>query len=279
MTRRSNDKATNSHIERTVYVTCEVSPGGTLRYGNWEDKEHTRCGECCGSGSVHDKSWRDVRCDFCRGTGRVKPLPLTLIERATGSDYSGNLCEKSNALALKEKFPWLVEVYGGHGTFGVAYLGKRENQNDELIEAIDSLTEYGLFDSDHHSHLEMDAVDEAWADDGRDEWKRALVEYFDAQYAPDEHDLDDDSWNERVDTLWYAATERLCGGEDHLNEQGDAIYFPIDDVIEKFEKCWPGMDRPSYDGTTPSLSEMLRTLASDCDNRRNDETTNATTEI
>lgn len=275
MTRRSNDKAKNSHIERTVYVTCEVQPGGTLRYGNWEEKEHyaNRCGECTGQGTTQDRNtWRDVKCQHCNGTGRVKPLPLTLIESAVGSDYSGNLREASNARALKRDFPWLVEIYGGHGTFGVAYLGRREHQNDRLIEAIDALTDYCIYDDDDHSELEMELTDTAWSEDGRDEFKRALVKYFDAQYSPDEHDLDDDSWNERVDALWYAATERLCGGEDHLNEQGDSIYFPINNVIKKFVGGWHGMDRPSYDGTQPSLSEMLRTLAEDCDNRRNEET-------
>jgi hypothetical protein len=258
------DKSQNSHIERTVYVACEVQPGGSIRYGNWEDSEERakRCGECLGRGTVHDRSWRDVRCEFCRGTGRVRPLPLTLIDYASGSDYSGSLVEHSNYRTLKAEFPWLVEIHGSHGTFALGYLGKRKNQNPALIEAIDSLCSYCVYSDDDHSELELEKTAEAWADDGRKDFKRELEKYFNALYAPDEHDLDLAS-DERIDALWYAATERLCGGEDHLNEQGDQIYFPISRVIEKFRRSWPGMSRNGYDGS-PSLDEMLVRLAEDC---------------
>lgn len=261
-----SDKSQNSHIERTVWVNYPVSPGDSVRYGSWETDEQagTRCRECYGSGKVSDRSWRDARCEDCRGTGRCKAVPLTIIEYATGSDYSGTLVEISNARSLKKDFPWLVEIHGGHGTSGVAYLGKRENQSDALIEAIDSLTEYPLYSDADHSELEQERASEAWESDGRDDWKRALVKYFNEQYAPGEHDLDDDSHNEAVDALWYACTERLCGGESHLNEQGDSIYFPIDSVIKKIERCWPGMSKNGYDGS-PSLDWMLVRLAEECE--------------
>lgn len=250
MRRTSNDPASLSRIERRVFVAPTVKAGDSVRYGDWRDRPT-------------DQHWIEVRKhgdlrNISEGyytTG----IPLTLIEVATGSDYSGTLVEISNAITLKERFPWLVEVYGGHGTRGVAYLGERENQNPELIEAIDSLTDYPIFDEDHHAHLEMETVDEAWASDGRDDFKRALVKYFDALYEPDEHDKDllpDDG----VDRLWYDATERLMGGEGHLNESGDQIYFPIRDVIEKFERSWPGMSRPGYDGGE-SLDARLLALA------------------
>lgn len=258
------DKAQNSHIERTVWIgRTDASPGSRLRYGSWEDHEHAarQCRECYGSGSVSDRSWRDVRCAACGGSGQVDPVPLTLIELATGSDYSGTLVERSNARVLKEQFPWLVEIYGGHGTFGLAYLGKRENQSDALIEAIDALTGYPLADDEDHSNLEHEMAEQAWGDYGRDDFKRALVKYFNEQYAPDEHDLDSDEFNASVDQLWWDCTERLCGGEAHLNQQGGEIYFPIDSVIKKIERCWPGLDKPAYDGTRPSINVQLLALA------------------
>lgn len=270
-----SDKTKNSHIERPVYVACELAPGGSIRYGNWEDNEERarRCAECYGSGTVQNRnSWRDERCEFCRGTGRVKPLPLTLIDYACGSDYSGTLVEHSNAECLREKFPWLVEVYGGHGTFGVAYLGKRENQNPELIEAIDALCSYPLFDEDHHSNLEMEKVDEAWNDDGRKDWKRALVKFFDALLDED-HEHDEDKIDDAsADQLWYDCTEKFRGGEDHLNEQGDQIYFPIDDVIEAIEKRtpasgvarWKGLDEITYSHDNRSIREKLNAMCDAC---------------
>jgi hypothetical protein len=243
------DKAKNSHIERTVYVAPTVQPGDSVHWGDWQDTE---------IGTWYND--RDAHPNNPLGRYRARGLPMTIIELATGSDYSGSLVEHSNARVLKEQFPWLVELHGGHGTFGVAYLGKRENQNPALIEAIDALTDYPLVDDDDHSNLEFEKAAEAWEEDGRDEWKRALVTYFDAQDEDHEHDLDECEVS-LLDWLWWDCTERLRGGESHLNEQGDQIYFPIDDVIEKIERNWPGLDKPSYDGTRPSINVQLETLA------------------
>lgn len=259
-----SDNAKNSHIERTFYVGSNVTPGSSITWGTWESNPHaaTRCRECNGSGKVSDRSWCDVRCTDCGGSGRVKALPLTVIELASGSDYSGSLVEVSNFQVLQQAYPWLVEIRGGYGTFGLAYLGARENQNPALIESIAALSDYPLLDENHHSNLEREKVDEAWESDGRDDFKRALTKYFDAQYAPDEHDLDAIS-NERIDQLWWDCTERLQGGEDHINEQGDSIYFPISQVIKKIERCYPGLDRPHYSGERPSINVQLASIASD----------------
>lgn len=251
MKHRSSNPSTLSHIERRVFVAPTVQAGATVRYGDWRD-------------DAGPHTWYDdahiARPHNILGKYIARGVPLTLIEVATGSDYSGTLVEISNAITLKEKFPWLIEVYGGYGTRGVAYLGKRENQSPGLIEAIDDLTGYPIFDDDHHSHLEMEKTDEAWTEDGRRDFKRALVKYFDAQYEPDEHDLDDVP-DEQIDQLWYDCTECLCGGEDHLNESGDQIYFPISDVIKKIRASYRGLDKPSYDGTRPSINDQLLALA------------------
>jgi hypothetical protein len=258
-----SDKSKNSHIERTCYVAPSVKPGDSIRYGDWHDRETIAI--------WYDEAYEGPGNPL--GRYESKGTPLTLIESATGSDYSGTLVEKSNALALKEKFPWLVELHGGHGTFGVAYLGRREHQNPELIEAIDALTDYPLFDEDHHSHLEMDAVNEAWSESygGRHDWKQALVEFFDEIDEDHDHERDvmDDSL---VDQLWCDCTERFRGGEDHLNEQGDQIYFPIGDVIEAIEKRWgedgiarwKGLDERTYSDDNRTIREKLQTLCEAC---------------
>lgn len=230
--------------ERTVYVSPEVTPGSHLTYGDWRD-------------TPGEHAWY---ADRYEGPGNplgrfvAHGVPLTLIEYAVGSDYSGNLCERSNADVLKKRFSWLVTLSGGHGTFGVAYLGKRENQNPALLEAIDDLESYPLADEDHHSNLEMKISDQAWEDDGRSDWKRALERYFNAleiecpDCNPDnytcntcgddgvvtwEHDLDVIP-DLDLDVLYDDCCERFRGGERYLNEQGDSIYFPINDIIKRF---------------------------------------------
>lgn len=262
-----SDKSQNSHIERTVYVQPDTTPGSSVHYGSWEDSIHhaSRCRECFGLGTVQDRvSWRDVRCAVCRGSGRVTPLPLTIIELATGSDYSGSLVEISNMRCLKRDFPWLVEIYGGYGTRGLGYLGRRENQSDALIEAIDGLTEYPLFDEDDHSDLETETAAEAWESDGRDDFKRALIPHFDIVIDDEhEHDLDDESHNEAIDQLWQDLVEIFRGGEDHLNEQGDAIYFPVYQLFKQIAdpRFASYLDKGPYGGERPSVREQMQTLA------------------
>lgn len=256
--RKSNDKSKPSHIERTVYVAPTVNAGDSVRYGDWVESK---------GGYFPFPSY----------------IPLTIIEAATGSDYYGNLVEASNARALKSDFPWLVEIYGGHGTFGVAYLGKRENQNDRLIEAIDALTDYPLYSDDDHSNLEMECADEQWSEahGGRRDWKRALCKLFDEMEPEVEHDYDRlDGHNDLVDTLWRDCCEMFRGGEEYTNEQGSSIYFPVDRVIEDIEKRlnnmrYAGLDKATYsydDNRTirEKLTELLeasRATPSLTDNR------------
>lgn len=250
-----SDKSKPSHIERTVYVQPDVTPGSSLRYGDWSD-------------SPHAVYWCEKRKhgdlgNISEGYYRNDRVPLTIIEAATGSDYSGNLVEKSNYRTLKAEFPWLVELYGGYGTFGLAYLGKRENQNDRLIEAIDGLADYPLFSEDDHSQLEMETVEEQWVSDGRDEWKRALCK----MWALDGREYDADRLDDNllVDQLWRDCCELLRGGEEYLNEQGDSIYFPIDRVIHDIRADRGGIYRATYayDDNRPIIEKLedLRMLA------------------
>ena len=251
-----SDKSKNSHIERTVYVSPLTRPGDSVSYGDWRD-------------SPDEQTWYSERYEnpgnvFGRFVARG--IPLTIIEYATGSDYSGNLVEISNARCLKRDFPWLVDLHGGYGTSGVAYLGKRENQNDRLIEAIDGLATYPIYDESDLSDLECERESEAWTESygGRHDFKRALVKFFDGLLDEDyEHDLDDECHDKAVDQLWYACTERLQGGESFLNESGDAIHFPINRVIEKIERVWPGVTTPGYDGSA-SIQDQLNTLCNAC---------------
>lgn len=187
--------------ETTVFVSPNVRNDDAVRYGDWRDTEgpHT---------------WYDGQIDRIPGEGPLssyvaRGVPMTLIDNAIGSNYSGNLVQISNARSLKRDFLWLVEIYGGHGTRGVAYLGKRENQNPRLLEALDFDC---LYDEDDHSSLERETADEAWSEPhgGRHDWARALAKHFD---EIEEHDLEDERFRGSLDDLWYDCTEHFRGGE------------------------------------------------------------------
>lgn len=282
-----SDKSQLSHIERQYWINYPIAPGDSIRYGDWVDHERdaTRCRECYGKGVTPDRrTWRDIKCPDCRGTGQIKALSLTLIEYATGSDYSGTLVEVSNARCLKKDFPWLVEVHGGYGTFGVGYLGKRENQNDALIEAIDSLTDYPLYADDDHSELECERESEAWSEayGGEYDFRKSLIEYFDEIDEDHEHDRDlltdelikslqltkryyPDPMSSVWD-LWREGCEvfNVNGGSGYVNEQGDQIYFYVDEWIDSARKpnypAWSDDHKQSLD----ALRESLHLIADKC---------------
>ena len=132
MPRRSDDKAERSHIESLSYVDSDVSPGDEINHGRLHP-----------TSPVH---WfRDVPHPtipgFTASRTVIEPgIPCTVITATECADYSSNgLVGESNYRVMKAEFPWLVEIYGSHGYKALAYLGKRENQSDALIEAIDSL--------------------------------------------------------------------------------------------------------------------------------------------
>lgn len=263
MARRSNDKAQRSHIERTVFVAPTVQAGDSIRYGDWQERETFELREDC------ERTWDPATRGYTYSRYRtVRGTSLTLIDLATGSDYSGTLVEASNARCLKRDFPWLVEVHGGHGTFGVAYLGKRENQSDALIEAIDSLASYPLYDEQDHSDLEHEQEQEQWESDGRDDFKRALVKHFDLILDEEyEHDLDDDKFNDAVDMLWIDCCEIYRGGESYLNEQGDSIYFPVYQLMKQISdsRFADYLDKGPYGGERGTIREQFAAL---CDASR-----------
>lgn len=256
--------------ERTVYVSPNTRPGDSMAWGDWRDDPGLQ-------------TWYDGPRDRFPTSYRAKGIPMTLIPYASGSDYSGNLCERSNADVLKERFPWLVTLYGGYGTFGVAFLGKRENQNPELLEALNDLQGYPLVDEDHHSHLKMEVSDQAWESYGRKDWTRALVKLFDAmEYTCawcngagcDEcHDgivsctHDEDLIpNNLADRLYDDCAEALRGGERYLNESGDSIWFPIDRIVKQLRdpRYADTLAKPTWSGDNRPIAEKLDQIREAC---------------
>lgn len=169
MARRSNDQAARSHIEGLCYVARDaVSPGGSIPYSRLigvREREEAR----------YEADERYVRC--------------TVITAADCGDYSGSgLIGESNYRTLKKEFPWLVEIYGSHGYKSLAYLGKRENQSDALIEAIDSLTDYSVYSDDDHSELEHERMLEAWDSDGANDFADELADILNELDPEHEHE-------------------------------------------------------------------------------------------
>jgi hypothetical protein len=95
--------------------------------------------------------------------------PTHIIVPYTGySDYSGGGVERSNNRALREDYPaTFTEATGGYGTSELLLsLDWRHPNGDDftegLVEALNGLADYALYDEQDHSMLEMEVADEAW---------------------------------------------------------------------------------------------------------------------
>lgn len=185
------------------YVSGDIQPGDTIRYGSWTD---------------HPESDSDQ--------------PITLFPYSSGSDYSGNTVEISNYQVLAEN-PDVMEhsvlIQGGHGSFGIAYFGE---PTEEILELVASLQSYPLLDEDHHSNLEMELEWAAWLDHGRADFKRELFQAFDDTATDGTSALTDELLTEALlDRTWRNFADNHGDG-GKVFEQGDSCHFYIDACIE-----------------------------------------------
>lgn len=104
----------------------------------------------------------------------LDPAELFIMTRAmTGSDYSGTTVELSNYEVFKElygKLPGVFDVYGGYSTFGilisVSWLINPDNEEkaQEIIDTLNSLSDYPLIDDEHLSNMEIEKENECISD-------------------------------------------------------------------------------------------------------------------
>lgn len=148
-------------------------------------------------------------------------VELTLIDLCTGSDYSGSSVERSNYESMKETFSELIDVYGGYGTYSLAYVGE---PSESLQEALNALEDYALFNDNHHSELEMRLIDEAWDSYGRSELRKELEQIYEVELTDPE-----------LDNIFSCTMSEGCG-EEAIVEIGCVVYFHIDRFVEYYQK-------------------------------------------
>ncbi len=181
--------------------------------------------------------WSDLSNDRSEYYG--KTIAITPIDLACWSDYSGSLVEASNArvlLADPDLAPYLVSLVGSHGSQGVAYLGTDEDPPDALRDVLACLADGSYLNDSDHSDLEMETESAAWDSFGARDFRSALADMF-AELAGADFDLDiiDD---DRIFDLWRRGCDsfNVNGGSGFENENGDSIYFYIDEWITRAER-------------------------------------------
>jgi hypothetical protein len=187
-----------------------------------------------------------------RKWGKDKYVELIMVDQATGSDYSGGTYNKANRnvlLALAEEEGLLGsemwDVYGGHGTYGIAVLA--DSENEELINALSSLADYPLLDEHAQIEEQMEAENEAWESWVRSDFTTALEKRF-GFIDDDLNDLDEDAlfeifrqamensntyWEEESGANMYIDLKRVVEGVDE------------DEFFAALEKAYGYPVRPS----------------------------------
>lgn len=92
-------------------------------------------------------------------TKNNKPELYLSIDLCTGSDYSGGSVTKSNYNCMKkyvENTEGVYTVYGGYSTYGIMVKLSTIDQNDEMWNILNELSNYPLLDEENHSELEIE---------------------------------------------------------------------------------------------------------------------------
>lgn len=216
------------------YVLPTVKPGDSIPWSQLSHEQDIRTYEC------HEGSWQHLT---------YQGVTFTPIPYCTFGDYdNSSTTERSNVRTVRAEFPWLVHVYGDHGSEMIGYLGKRENQNPRLIEAIQALERYPVYDESDESDLETETAWNDWCSDGRKDFARVLVKLLDQWFTDREHEIDLDDLDENpernykdrhgltlaIDELWALGQDYLNvnGGSGHKFE-GGSTYFYTDEWVEK----------------------------------------------
>jgi hypothetical protein len=169
---------------------------------------------------------------LCSGlTGSLGLSPLEAIERISdrrlwqsvallwvpsyceSGDYGGSVYQLSNAQALLEEFggsPGCREVIGGYGSYGLAI--DPRYVKEELLEALESLESYPLWDEDHCSQLEESLKEEAFSSwlesDLRRHIESALIESSEPEERAEE--LAENATEEQLWGILWAADQDGC---------------------------------------------------------------------
>lgn len=202
---RSRLRSSSSLGSEIVWENDSPNEAESLSYGELDTYALSLCSSLTGSYSLSPleaiakiserKLWGSVSLLF---------IPF----HTESGDYGGATYHLSNAQALLEAYgssPGCCEVIGGHGSYALA-LDPRYVSAD-LLEALEALESYPIFDEDHLSQLEEELKAEAF-----DSWLASDLRRLISSSLPSELEalgLSEEEAEERADLLAENASEEM----------------------------------------------------------------------
>lgn len=167
--------------------------------------------------------------DLHRISSKTDPNKIYITNRyMEGGDYSGCYVEKANHAAFLEEYgeyDGVYDVYGGHGSFGVAislaWLTDPANEEvaERILETLNALESYPLIDEDVLSEMEQEGIDEAWENWARMDYAGDLQNKFGIDFE------DTDQLRSVLETV----ADRI---NEYWEDDGGSMYIRIERIVE-----------------------------------------------
>jgi hypothetical protein len=161
---------------------------------------------------------------------------LWVPDYCQSGDYGGSVYYLSNAQALLEEFggsPSCREVIGGYGSHGLAI--DPRYVTEELLEALESLESYPLWDEEHCSRLEENLKAEAFSSWLESDLRRHIESVI--SDALIQGGADPEAAEERAEELAENATEEQLWGILWEADQDGCLWSPEHNAM------WCDLDR------------------------------------
>jgi len=207
--------------------------------------------------------------------GDLKPIVRSNVDKddivfvmpgeAGGSDYSGGTHNKANFKAMINDFgddPDVHEVYGGHGTF--AFAVRARSTNEPLIEAIEALQDYPIYDEEAWSQYELELQEEALENWALDDFVRAMTRLYDEV----------EGWEEAVEGLRDAGAiswgfhDFAENANEYWEGDGPDVFIRVEKIADEtapgalfdtgdYHRGWRGWVGAGLVDTTKELTDLF----------------------
>lgn len=170
------------------------------------------------------------------------------VPYSTWSDYSGDTVNRANYEYMLDNYkdhPYFHEIYGGYNTSGILLdvrIFDDSEIGDDLLEKIEGLLNYPLFNDEYLSDLEMRLSKESWDGWVKYDLKRAL-DAAEIEYPEDDKELES--------LFWHCVSYNQF---DFTFDDAVSAYIDIDKIVENWLK-----------GFCPSCGGELNYQGQKCD--------------
>lgn len=183
-----------------------VSPNeeSRLSYGELSDYSGALCRTL--GGGISRLSPEEAIAELCRARAWQSASLLFVPSNCESGDYGGSTYQLSNAEALLKEFggsPGCRELIGGYGSYGLAI--DPRYASDELVEALESLESYPVWDEEHLSEVEERLKEEAFSCWLSSDLRRLIAQVLEEHLR--DHDYEEEEADEISERISEEATE------------------------------------------------------------------------